>query len=46
MLYVLSGDYQTDSYILINPLISHNALKHHFTSLKTHLIILQLGLLE
>ena len=30
-----------------NPLSPHNALKHHFTSLKTfNLIFLQLGVLE
>ena len=30
----------------INPLSPHDALKHHFTSLKTYLIFLQLGVLE
>ena len=29
-----------------NPLSPHDALKHHFTSLKTDLIFLQLGDLE
>ena len=29
-----------------NPLSPHNALTHHFTSLKTDLIFLQLGVLE
>ena len=29
-----------------NPLSPHDALKHHFTSLKTDLILLQLGVLE
>ena len=29
----------------INPLGPHDALKHHFTSLKTQLISLQLGVL-
>ena len=29
-----------------NPLSPHDALKHHFTSLKTDLIFLQLGVLE
>ena len=28
-----------------NPLSPHDALKHHFTSLKTQLISLQLGVL-
>ena len=31
---------------LKNPLSPHDALKHHFTSLKTDLIFLQLGVLE
>ena len=31
---------------LFNPLSPHDALKHHFTSLKTYLIFLQLGVLE
>ena len=31
---------------LLNPLGPHDALKHHFTSLKTHLIFLQLSVLE
>ena len=30
----------------VNPLSPHDALKHHFTSLKTELIFLQLGVLE
>ena len=30
----------------VNPLSPHDALKHHFTSLKTDLIFLQLGVLE
>ena len=30
----------------INPLSPHDALKQHFTSLKTDLIFLQLGVLE
>ena len=29
-----------------NPLSPHDALKHNFTSLKTDLIFLQLGVLE
>ena len=29
-------------YFKINPLIPHGALKHHFTSLKTDLIFLQI----
>ena len=29
-----------------NPLSAHDALKHHFTSMKTDLIVLQLGPLE
>ena len=29
-----------------NPLSPHDALKHHFTSLKTDLIFLELGVLE
>ena len=31
---------------LINPLSPHDALNHHFTSLKTDLIFLQLSVLE
>ena len=31
---------------LLNPLNPHDALKHHFTSLKTGFIFLQLGVLE
>ena len=31
---------------VFNPLSSHDALKHHFTSLKTDSIVLQLGVLE
>ena len=31
---------------VFTPLSHHDALKHHFTSLKTHLISLQLGVLE
>ena len=30
----------------INPLSSHDALKHRFTSLKTDLIFQQLGVIE
>ena len=30
----------------INPIRLHDALKRHFTSLKTHLVFLQLGVLE
>ena len=30
----------------LNPLSPHDALTHHFTSLKTDLIFLQLGVLE
>ena len=30
----------------INPFSPHDALKHHFTSLKTDLIFLQLGVLK
>ena len=33
-------------YIFVNPLSPHDALKHHFTSLKTDLIFLQLGVLK
>ena len=32
--------------IIFNPLGPHDALKHHFISLKTDLIFLQLGVLE
>ena len=32
--------------LMLNPLSPHDALKHHFTSLKTYLIFLQLGVLE
>ena len=31
---------------VVNPLSPHDALKHHFTSRKTDLIFLQLGVLE
>ena len=31
---------------VFNPLSPHDALKHHYTSLKTDLISLQLGVLE
>ena len=34
------------SGLLINPLSPHDALKHHFTSLKTQLIVLQLKVLK
>ena len=30
----------------LNPLSPHDALKHHFTSLNTHLILLKLRVLE
>ena len=33
----------TFGVLLINPLSPHDALKHHFTPLKTDLIFLQLG---
>ena len=33
-------------YLLINPLSPRDALKHHFTSLETHLIFLQPRVLE
>ena len=34
------------SYLnLLNPLIPHDALKHHFTSMKKDLMFLQLGVL-
>ena len=33
-------------YVKINPLSPHDALKHHFTSLKTYLIFLQPKVLE
>ena len=36
---------QTSVKLLFNPLSPHDALKHHFTSLKTDLIFLQLGVL-
>ena len=32
--------------ICVKPLSPHDALKHHFTSLKTDLIFLQQGVLE
>ena len=32
--------------LLVNPLSPHDAIKHHFTSLKTHLIFLQRRVLE
>ena len=34
------------SWVIINPLNPHDALKHHFTSLKTYLIFPKLGVLE
>ena len=33
-------------FIRVNPLSRHDALKHHFTALKTDLIVLQLTVLE
>ena len=36
----------TTSGLRVNPLSPHDALKHHFTSLKTDLIFLQLRVLE
>ena len=33
-------------WLLINPLSPHDALKHHFTSLKTEVIFQQLRILE
>ena len=36
----------TNYSYLFNPLSPRDALKHHFTSLKTDLISLQLGVLE
>ena len=33
-------------WLTLNPLSPDDALKHHFTSLKTYLIFLQLGVLE
>ena len=38
----LSGTNFKSSILCFNPLSPHDALKHHFTSLKTDLIILQL----
>ena len=48
-----SANYYTDTILPVpfmtsasfNPLSPHDALKHHFTSLKTQLISLQLGVL-
>ena len=40
-----SGDKGTNR-VTVNPLSPHDALKHHFTSLKTGLIFLQLCALE
>ena len=37
---------QVGENLNINPLSPHDAFKHHFTSLKTDLIFLQLGVLE
>ena len=37
---------RVDVFQPFNPLGPHDALKHHFTSLKTYLIFLQLGVLE
>ena len=34
------------SYIALDPLSPHDAFKHQFTSLKTDLFFLQLGVLE
>ena len=42
--YYLKLDISID--LRLNPLSPHDALKHHFTSLKTDLIFLQLGVLE
>ena len=36
----------TKTFMMINPLSPHDALKHHFTSLKTDLIFLQPRVLE
>ena len=45
-----NGDYawlcNINSNGKFNPLSPHDALEHHFTSLKTNLIFLQLGVLE
>ena len=38
--------HETSDITAVNPLSPHDALKHHFTSLKTDLIFLQLGVLE
>ena len=44
---VLRGLYKKYfSVVMINPWNPHDALKHHFTSLKTDLIFLQLGVIE
>ena len=32
--------------VVFNPLNPYDALKHHFTSVKTHFIFLQLGVLK
>ena len=42
----LSADVQYTPSLPINPFSPHDALKHHFTSLKTHLIFLQQRVLE
>ena len=42
----MSGDLFRRQTLTFNPLISHDALMHHFTSLKTGLIFLQLRVLE
>ena len=45
--FVVSFNYcEHGKSILVNPLSPNDALKHHFTSLKTNLIFLQLKVLE
>ena len=45
MEYIITIIYGSET-AYINPLSYHDAFKHHFTSLKTDLISLQLGILE
>ena len=43
---VHSSRHKTLNQCLFNPLRPHDALKHHFTSLKTNLIFLQQRVLD
>ena len=45
-LTILACAYKVKDASYINPLSPHDALKHHFTSMKTDLISVQLRILE